>query len=110
MRHYPLTETTEDAFASAYAGKAWVAEITGPDPKFGLTRRFLPKRDETAARSNTYRDLVWTLPLTEGACYEYFVQVTSGQQERGFWLVRGGALVAVERADVLRRFAATSAA
>lgn len=80
---------------------SWVARITGTDPKYGLAREFLPKRDVTQSRSNVYRDLQWAVKLEDGAIYEYRFAISSGQEQRGFWRVVDGQLVDVDYQDVM---------
>lgn len=83
----------------------WVAKITGTDPKYGLAREFVRKRDVTRARSNVYRDLEWTISLDDGAIYEYRFATSSRQEERGFWQVQGGQLVEIHYEQVLEAIA-----
>lgn len=100
MQHTTDTATVATAFCNAHGGKAWVARITGTDPKFGLAREFVRKQDVTSARSNVYRDLEFAVRLDEGAAYEWFQQSSSRAQDRGFWIVRDGDLVSASRAEV----------
>ena len=90
------------AGSHSYAGKAWVAKIVGPDPKFRLARSFENKRDVDTT-GNVYRELEWAFAAAEGDIYEYFDQVSSGRSERGFWVVEGGRLITAEYSDVIRR-------
>ena len=84
---------------SAYAGKAWIAAITARDPKFGLKREFLSKRDITNG-GQTYRKIEWAIPAVEGAVYEYCGRHSSSREVKCFWQVRDGQLVAIDRAAV----------
>lgn len=84
---------------------SWVARITGRDPRYGLAREFVRRRDVTAHRSNVYRDLEWTIDLEEGAIYEYRFAVSSRQEERGYWRVQGGQLVPATHEQVLEAMA-----
>lgn len=84
---------------TAYAGKAWIARITGRDPKYGLTRAFLPKRDVTGS-GNTYRRIEFAVPAEDGAIYEWFCQEAARRSEKGFFQVRDGRLIAIDRAAV----------
>lgn len=84
----------------AYAGRGWIAKITGRDPKYGLARAFLAKRDVTGS-GNTYRDLEIVIEAVEGEVYEWSCQEAARRQEGGFWQVRDGKLVKITKADVL---------
>lgn len=79
--------------------RSWIATITGRDQKYGLSREFLPKRDITDS-NNVYRRLEFAVPLTEGAIYEYNRQESASRTVKGFWIVRKGDLVAVQRSEV----------
>ncbi len=55
--------------------KPWVAEITGPCPRFGLARSFLRPMNDWANASRSWRGNIYgvvaTFPLREGRVYEY---------------------------------------
>lgn len=91
----------ETIIKTCYRGYGWIARVTGRDEKYGLARKFLGKRDVTERKSNVYRKLEWVIELEEGVIYEFCWRVSSGQEDRGFWQVRGGQLVKVEYQDVL---------
>lgn len=97
-----LSNGMVEASSHSYSGKAWIAKIVGPDPKFRLARTFESKRDVDTT-GNVYRELEWAFAAAEGDIYEYFDQVSSGRSERGFWVVEGGRLVEIEYSDVIRR-------
>ncbi|WP_460038684.1 hypothetical protein [Thermaerobacter litoralis] len=82
-----------------------MARITGRDPKYGLAREFVRRRDVTTRRTNVYRTMEWAIDLEEGAIYEYRFAVSSRQEERGFWRVLGGQLVEIDYDDVLEAIA-----
>lgn len=82
-----------------HGGRVWIAHITGRDPKYSLARDFLPKRDVTDS-GNTYREIEFSIPADEGAIYEYSRQASARRTEKGFWQVRDGKLVEIDRADV----------
>lgn len=90
-----------------YGGRAWVARITGPDPKYKLAREFVAKRDVTTASSNVYRDLEFYIQAKNGEYYEYRnFESSSRGGKSGFWKVVNGELVDVTIAEVLNEFAA----
>ncbi|MBT9259478.1 MAG: hypothetical protein KM310_06955 [Clostridiales bacterium] len=82
----------------------WIARIDGRDKTYGLSRRFIHRRDVTRHRTNVYREYEWVVDLTEGVIYEYCFAISSGQEERGFWRVKGGQLVEVSYQEVLEAF------
>jgi len=84
----------------AHSGKAWVAEITGTGGRYGLERKFLAKSDVTTT-GNTYREIEVAVKLTEGTVYEWSCKESSRRTERGFWIVKNGELVEVEKVKVL---------
>jgi hypothetical protein len=94
--------TTVTIESNNHRGRAWIAEITGLDAKYGLARTFVPKRDVTSARSNVYRDNEWVLDLTDGTIYEYRdIDASSGGGDSGYWQVQQGQLVELSKAEVV---------
>jgi len=96
-----MSKKLETITKTCYRGYGWIARITGRDEKYGLAREFVRKRDVTVRRTNVYRELEWVIELEEGVIYEFCWRVSSGQEDRGFWQVRGGQFVKVEYQDVL---------
>lgn len=84
----------------AYNGRAWVAEIDGLDGKYGLSRNFLQKKDVSMG-SNKYRDIEIMVKLTEGTIYEWSSKESSSRTERGFWVVKNGELVDIDKTEVI---------
>jgi hypothetical protein len=88
--------------------KPWVAEITGPDPKYGLARRFVDAMNDwsqarRAMRGNIY-GRVSHFALREGGLYE--VQRCRGNSSRRrvvreFLRVTGGNPVVIEAEEAL---------
>ena len=84
----------------SHKGKAWIARITGTHSRYGLDRDFCDADDVTEAKSNTYRTQEWTLPLDEGAVYEYRdLGASSSGGDSGFWQVQGGELAEISEED-----------
>lgn len=84
---------------TAYAGKAWIARISGRSAKYGLQRDFLAKRDVSVSRTNTYRTIEFLVPLDEEALYERSCQESARRNERRYYQVRGGVLVQIDRTE-----------
>lgn len=94
-----MTTPTITRTEHVHGGRGWVARITGRDPKFGLARDFLSKRDITSS-GNVYREIEFVIPAEEGAIYEYSRQASARRTEKGFWRIEGGTLVKIDRAAV----------
>ena len=93
-------ELTDDHAATitdrSYKGDAWIARITGTHSRYGLDRDFCDADDVTEAKSNAYRTQEWTLPLDEGAVYEYRdLGASSSGGDSGFWQVQEGELAEI---------------
>jgi hypothetical protein len=66
-----MTITLESIGGTGYGNRAWVAEITGRDPKFGLKREFLSGvRSYSNANSGRSRGVETTYSLESGKIYE----------------------------------------
>lgn len=90
--------------------KPWVAEITGPDPKFGLARKFLEPmhdwKDAHRACSGNLYGRVAQFALRDGNLYEVSrLRGSSSRRHvaREFIAVKGGKRVAIEPEDALAR-------
>lgn len=67
---------------------SWVAEITGPDEKYGLARTFLRgKMDYSKANSKGSRGIWAEYILSQGKVYEVKSQESWGQSRRYFCTV-----------------------
>lgn len=67
---------------------SWVAEITGPDEKYGLNRKFLnPKMDYSRSNSVGSRGIIAEYILSEGKIYEVKSQVSWKHADRYFCTV-----------------------
>ena len=92
--------TIESITRNVYGSQgSFIALITGEDPKYGLARSWVSKRDVTKARSNTYREIEWTLTLEEGQVYEYKFLRSSRAIDQGYWFVRNGQREPISRAQ-----------
>lgn len=58
-----------DVRGGGYGGEAWIARITGTDPKFGLKRAFLPK--DKSGLSGSGRSGSICFELDEPGLYEF---------------------------------------
>lgn len=90
-----MFETGGGDFGRAYFDKhigvpprsSWVAEITGPDEKYGLSRVFLKaKTDYSKSNSKGSRGILVEYILSQGKIYEVKEQITWGRSERYFCL------------------------
>ncbi len=90
--------------------KPWVAQITGPDRKYGLARSFISAKndwkDAHRAQSGNVYGRVACFPLRDGNLYE--VQRCRGTSSkrrvvREFLVIEGGKRVALEPIDALAR-------
>ncbi len=70
--------------------RPWVAEITGPDPRYGLAREFLRGRRSYrhASRTGCHGIYQW-YELQEGRIYEVCAPLTATRWERYFCRVDG---------------------
>lgn len=67
---------------------SWVAEITGPDEKYGLKREFVrAKLDYSRSNSKGSRGIFAEYILSSGKVYEVNSRVTWGRAERYFCIV-----------------------
>ena len=49
MTQIKLNDTYTDVRGGGYGSRAWIARITGTDPKFGLRREFCERKNRTIA-------------------------------------------------------------
>lgn len=93
---------------NVHSGKFWAALVTGTDAKFGFAREFTgTKRDVTAARTNTYRDIELTLHnIEDGQIYEFGAQDSSRANTRWFARIESGELVTISADEVRQAVAA----
>jgi len=67
---------------------SWVAEITGPDEKYGLSRVFLKaKTDYSKSNSKGSRGILVEYILSQGKIYEVKEQITWKRSERYFCII-----------------------
>lgn len=105
--------TYTDVRGGGYGNNAWIAQITGPDPKFGLKREFCKK--DTRGLSGSGRSGAITFEVTKPGVYE-FKGFCVGSTPRnwewsGFILLReDGESIEMSRAEVVKRFATEAAA
>jgi hypothetical protein len=83
----------------AHRGRAWVARIVGKHPAYGLRREFLPRHDITTS-NNLYRQIEIIIEADEDDIFEWYVQAAANREERGFWQVQNGQLVAITRRKI----------
>lgn len=88
---------------------SWVAEVTGPDEKYGLARTFLRgKMDYSKANSKGSRGIFVEYVLDPGKIYEVKSQETWRRAWLYFCTVDGenGNIVVLEREEIYHRFGA----
>jgi hypothetical protein len=93
---------------SAVSDKSWVAQITGPDPKYRFTRRFVDRERFQSRRTN---DGTQTFgPLRPGEIYEYRNIAGNGESghsygrcggDSGFFVIVDGEIEEVEKCEIL---------
>jgi len=76
-------------------GKCWAARVTGRDPRYGLSRDFLPT--VAADRSSSGKTGSNTYELAEGELYE----IHPAWQNRYFATVREGEVIQLSTAEAL---------
>jgi len=90
--------------------RPWVAEILGPDPRYGLARKFIDPKNDWSQASRSMRGNIYgrvaCFPLRDGNLYE--VQRCRGKPSkrrvvREFVAIEGGKRVALEPFEALAR-------
>jgi hypothetical protein len=90
--------------------KPWVAQVTGPDRKYGLARTFVDAKNDWSQASRSMRGNIYgrvaCFPLRDGNLYE--VQRCRGNPSkrhvvREFLAIEGGKRVPLEPLDALAR-------
>ena len=69
MTMITLGNTYTDVRGGGYGGSAWIAQITGTDPKFGLKREFCKK--DKRGLSGSGRSGTITFDVTSPGVYEF---------------------------------------
>ena len=82
-------------------GKEWVAEIVGIDSKFGFKREFLNPTEKNWSSSGRTGETVYQ--IEENKIYEY----NEPWKGRGFFTVRNGEIVWLEKEEVAKMFTET---
>lgn len=81
--------------------KPWVAEIVGPDKKYGLERRFIKgKIDLSKSSGNGNRGCIYRFVLDEGRIYEVSRRVAWRSKERFFCVARAGDIKKITKEEV----------
>ncbi len=97
-----MTITLESIGGTGSGNRAWVAEITGPDAQFGLSRVFLAGvRDYSKANSVRSRGVRTAYALESGKLYEISAPESWKSTERYFATVRDGEIVRLSKEQVL---------
>lgn len=89
--------------AARYAGRprAWVARITGRDPRYGLAREFVgSKRDFAEANGTGSRGVYRWYELDEGGVYEVNAPLSWKHADRYFCRSERGKVVRMSREEV----------
>ena len=55
------TEAVTNVRGGGYGADAWLAKVTGPDPKFGLTRQFVKKDTSGLSHSGRSGSISWEI-------------------------------------------------
>lgn len=94
-------ETFDNLVGGVPPRSSWVAEITGPDEKYGLRRVFLrPKLDYSRANAQGSRGIFAEYILESGHIYEVLSRVSWRRDERYFCTISDdGDVVELSEAD-----------
>ncbi|WP_276973726.1 hypothetical protein [Ferrimicrobium acidiphilum] len=88
------TEGVTNVRGGGYGADAWLAKITGPDPKFGFTRQFVKKDTSGLSGSGRSGSIRWD--ITENGIYEwrkFCIGSTSRNWESsGFCVIEDGSV------------------
>lgn len=104
-RHKIDTETGEiwsRIIGGGKNGRQWLAEITGPDPKFGLSRRFLNKQELRSGTGRSGRD-IWVIQNDGIFEFRDFAD-GSNRTHSGFIRVEGEDVTMMSKAEVVAHF------
>lgn len=89
-------------FGSKGCRKAWVAKITGVDPKFGFKREFMPyKKDYSRSNGTGSRGVYRVYFLPTGNIYEVSEPRGWSAPTRWFCRVVDGKIVKIDREEVV---------
>lgn len=89
----------------------WVAEITGPHPRYRLERRFLRhKTDYARSNSKGTRGIWWWWTLESGCLYETWYRTSWSASERRFITVSGAGDIGDVSAEAAAAWASTISA
>jgi hypothetical protein len=90
-----------DVVIGRMPSRAWCAEITGPDPRFGFARAFLkPNISYLQANGVGSRGVFAFYNLEEGCIYEVSSPQSWKRTDRYFCRVAGGSLLRLEKKEV----------
>lgn len=85
-------------------GRPWVAEITGLDPRYKFSRKFLDRKlDYSKSNSAGSRGIEHWFFLEEGRTYEVYHRSSWKRSERYFCTVSHGRLITITEEEVTRR-------
>lgn len=113
MSMITLDSTYTDVRGGGYGRDAWIAKITGPDPKYGLKREFA--RKDTSGLSGSGRSGMITFDLDGPGIYEFRNFCVGSTPRNWEWsgfieLLADGSTHEMSRAEVVTRFALEVAA
>lgn len=83
--------------------RPWLAEITGPDPRYGYARKFLPSKTDYQAASSTGNRGVWFWwTLESGRVYQtrYRTSWAGGYQRRFIAVADDGNIIDLTEEEV----------
>lgn len=88
---------------------AWIARITGTDPKYGLAREFVDKDESGLSRSRQSGSVGWKLPGDGVYSFGKFC-VSSNSESAGYFVVVGGKVASLgNRREAVQKWAAANA-
>lgn len=103
--------TLESIGGTGHGQRAWVAEITGTDPKFGFKREFLSgQRDYSDSNRPGTRGIETTYWLEEGKIYEISAPLSWKNTDRYFATIRDGQQVRLRKNEIMEALRAQVAA
>lgn len=101
--HINHDEATTRIRGGGYGSDAWIAKITGPDPKFGFSRRFMPKDTSGLSRSGASGYI--TFEMGGDGLYEWrnfcVGSTPSNWKSSGFCVVEGETVRKITKAEAL---------
>ena len=111
MTTIDINNTYTDVRGGGYGSGAWIARITGTDPKFGLARAFC--RKDKSGLSGSGRSGTIKFDVTEPGIYEFRDFCVGSTARNWNWsgfvsIAEDGTVTEITRADALAAFSAAA--